>query len=128
MAIAQCAGNLEQLFELFEQDCQAILQSWSRRLVYLFDQDCKRGRNNANSNLAILVSKKVKLVGEQVGQVREMTKRTKIANPRGSIYTTIMELSSQNHIKDGLLGPNSIMVVYMEPLGILHGRFPTTLF
>ena len=37
--------------------------------------------------------------------------------PRGSIHTTIMELGSQNHNKDGLLGPNSIMVVYMEPLG-----------
>ena len=38
-------------------------------------------------------------------------------NPRGSIYTTIMELGSKSHNKDGLLGPNSIMVVYMNPLG-----------
>ena len=37
--------------------------------------------------------------------------------PRGSIYTTIMELGPKNHIGDGLLGPNSIMVVYMDPLG-----------
>ena len=31
--------------------------------------------------------------------------------------TTIMELGPQNQIRDGLLGPNSIMVVYMDPLG-----------
>ena len=37
--------------------------------------------------------------------------------PRGSIYTPIMELGSQNHSGDGLLGPNSIIVVYMDPLG-----------
>ena len=28
-----------------------------------------------------------------------------------------MELGHQNHNRDGLLGPNSIMVVYMDPLG-----------
>ena len=28
-----------------------------------------------------------------------------------------MELGPQNHSGDGLLGPNSIMVVYMDPLG-----------
>ena len=28
-----------------------------------------------------------------------------------------MELGHQNHHKDGLLGPNSIIVVYMDPLG-----------
>ena len=39
-------------------------------------------------------------------------------NPRGSIYTTIMELGPQNHNEDGLLGPNSIIVVYMDPLRI----------
>ena len=37
--------------------------------------------------------------------------------PRGSIYTPIMESGSQNHSRDGLLGPNSIIVVYMDPLG-----------
>ena len=37
--------------------------------------------------------------------------------PRGSIYTSIMELGSQNHNKDGLLGPNSIMALDMQPLG-----------
>ena len=37
--------------------------------------------------------------------------------PRGSTYTTIMELGPQSHNMDGLLGPNSIMVLYMEPLG-----------
>ena len=36
--------------------------------------------------------------------------------PRGSIYT-IMELGPQNHNGDGLLGLNSIIVVYMDPLG-----------
>ena len=28
-----------------------------------------------------------------------------------------MELGPQNHSRDGLLGPNSITVVYMDPLG-----------
>ena len=37
--------------------------------------------------------------------------------PRGSIYNTIIELGAQNHNGDGLLGPNSIIVVYMDPLG-----------
>ena len=37
--------------------------------------------------------------------------------PRGSIYTPIMELGSQNHGRDGPLGPNSIIVVCMDPLG-----------
>ena len=37
--------------------------------------------------------------------------------PRGSIYTTIMELDPQSHDRNGLLGPNSILVVYMDPLG-----------
>ena len=31
--------------------------------------------------------------------------------------TAIMEFGPQNHIRDGLLGPSSIiMVVYMDPL------------
>ena len=38
---------------------------------------------------------------------------------RGSIYTTIMELGPQNHNGDGLLGPDSIIVVYMDPLGLV---------
>ena len=33
------------------------------------------------------------------------------------IDTPIMELGSQNHNGDGLSGPNSKMVVYMDPLG-----------
>ena len=37
--------------------------------------------------------------------------------PRGSIYTTIMELDPKSHNGDGLLGPNSIMVVYVDPVG-----------
>ena len=28
-----------------------------------------------------------------------------------------MELGPQNHNREGLLGPNSIVVVYMDPLG-----------
>ena len=38
--------------------------------------------------------------------------------PGGSIYTTIMESGPQNHSGDGLLGPTSMTVVYMDPLGI----------
>ena len=41
------------------------------------------------------------------------------SDPRGSTNTPIMELGSQHHSRDGLLGPNSIMVVYMDPLGII---------
>ena len=43
--------------------------------------------------------------------------------PRGSTNTPIMELGSQNHSRDGRLGPNSIIVVYMEPLG--NSRIPS---
>ena len=42
-----------------------------------------------------------------------------VSIPRGSMYTTIMELGPQNHNGDGLSGPNSIIVVYMDPLGSL---------
>ena len=42
--------------------------------------------------------------------------------PRGSIYTTIMELGAKNNVEDGLLGPNSIMVVYVDPLGLYMGQ------
>ena len=38
--------------------------------------------------------------------------------PRGSIDTTIMELGPQNHSRDGLMGPNSIMVLQMDPPGL----------
>ena len=52
--------------------------------------------------------------------VRECECRNRLVesqgNPRGSIYTTIMESGPQNHNGDGLLGPNSIIVVYMDPL------------
>ena len=34
------------------------------------------------------------------------------------MYTTIMDLGPQNHNGDGLLGPNSKIVVYMDPLGL----------
>ena len=33
--------------------------------------------------------------------------------PTGSIYTTILELGTQHHNRNGLLVPNSIMVVHM---------------
>ena len=33
------------------------------------------------------------------------------------MYIIIMELGPQSHHKDGFLGPNSIIVVYMDPLG-----------
>ena len=39
---------------------------------------------------------------------------------RGSTYTTFMELGTNKHNKDGLLGPISIMVMYMDPLGYLR--------
>ena len=40
-----------------------------------------------------------------------------IVLPRGSIYAAIMELGPKDHNGDGLLGPTSIMVVYLDPLG-----------
>ena len=33
------------------------------------------------------------------------------------MYTTIVEVDPQIHNGDGRLGPNSVMVVYMDPLG-----------
>ena len=33
-----------------------------------------------------------------------------------------MELGPQNHNGDGLLGPNSIIVVYMDPLGMKNNN------
>ena len=48
--------------------------------------------------------------------VRQMDWHTNMF-PKTSIYTTIMELGHQHHTGDGLLGPNSIMVEYMDPLG-----------
>ena len=36
---------------------------------------------------------------------------------RGSICTTMMEFVPQNRSRDGFFGPNSIMVVHMDPLG-----------
>ena len=62
--------------------------------------------------------------------VRLMDKILHYPLPRGSIWPNsrlesqrvhihyyIMELGPKNHNGDGLLGPNSIMVVYMDPLG-----------
>ena len=53
-----------------------------------------------------------------------------VSPPTLQVYTTIMELGTKNHNGDGLLGPNSINVVYniyiyiyvyiyiyMDPLG-----------
>ena len=42
---------------------------------------------------------------------------TSINEPRGSIYTTIMELVPKRPSPLWFWGPNSIMVVYMDPLG-----------
>ena len=37
----------------------------------------------------------------------------------GPFYTTIMALGPRNRRKDGLLGPTSITVVHVGPLGLL---------
>ena len=42
----------------------------------------------------------------------------RILDPRGSIYTTIMELDPQNHNGDGFLVPDSRIVVYVDTLGM----------
>ena len=34
-----------------------------------------------------------------------------------------MELGPQNHNGDGLFGPNSIIVVYVDPLGMFNPTF-----
>ena len=53
--------------------------------------------------------------------------------PRGSIYTTTMELGPTNHpCYYGFWGPNSIMVVFMDPLAYMgscqnYGPFLGTL-
>ena len=39
--------------------------------------------------------------------------------PRGSIYTTIMESGPKRPSPLWFWGPNSIMVVYMDPLGYI---------
>ena len=39
--------------------------------------------------------------------------------PRGSIYTTIRELAPKYHTIEGIMGPNSLMDVYVDPLGYL---------
>ena len=38
--------------------------------------------------------------------------------PRGSIYTTIMELGPERPSPLWFWGPNSIIVMYMDPLGL----------
>ena len=48
--------------------------------------------------------------------------------PRGSADTTIIELNPQNHNKDCLSVPNSIMVVDMDPVGGTTGTFLSRLF
>ena len=37
---------------------------------------------------------------------------------RGSIYTTIRELGPKSLTKERIMGPNSLMVVYVDPLGV----------
>ena len=46
-----------------------------------------------------------------------------VRNPRGSIYTTSMELGPKRPFLSWLWGSNSIMVVYMDPLGISFMRW-----
>ena len=41
-----------------------------------------------------------------------------IGNNSGPYITTIMELGSQNHLRGGLVGPNSKIEVFMDSLGI----------
>ena len=36
--------------------------------------------------------------------------------PRGSTCTTIRELGPKYHIIEGIMGPNSLMVVHVDPL------------
>ena len=48
-----------------------------------------------------------------------------IGFPRGSIYTTIMELGSKRPSPLWFSGPNSIIVVYMDPLGLLMVKAST---
>ena len=36
-----------------------------------------------------------------------------------------MEIGPQSHIRDGLLGPNSTMVVFMDPVGFFY-TFPAS--
>ena len=40
--------------------------------------------------------------------------------PRGSTYTTIMELGPRRPSPLWFWGPNSIVVVYMDPLGYIY--------
>ena len=49
-------------------------------------------------------------------RIQTLTRVIRNLKPRGPIYTTTTELSPQNHSRNGLLGPKSIMVVYMDPL------------
>ena len=57
-----------------------------------------------------------------LGFIKTRTPSLRVTSlPRGSIlYTTIMESGPQNRHRDGLLGPNYIMVVCMDPLGYAH--------
>ena len=47
-----------------------------------------------------------------------MYPRERIPIPRGSICTTIMELGPKDHPYYGFGDPNSIIGVYMDPLGV----------
>ena len=54
---------------------------------------------------------------DHCGRLAGSTSSCKTEKPRGSTYTTIMVLGPQSHNGDGLLGPNFLIVVYMDPLG-----------
>ena len=54
------------------------------------------------------------------GAIRSWCGYFKLDSQEGTfiyIKTSIMELGPPNYIRDGLLGHNSRMVVYMDPLG-----------
>ena len=44
-----------------------------------------------------------------------------LAKPK-SRDTTVLEIGPQSHDRDGLLGPNSIIVVYVDPLGLSSAK------
>ena len=43
--------------------------------------------------------------------------------PGGSRYTTFKELGPKYHTIEGIMGPNSLMAVYVNPLGYIWRTF-----
>ena len=56
------------------------------------------------------------LLSHGLGSKPVLLQRTR--NPRGSTYTTIVELGPKRPSLLWFRGPNSIMVVYVDPLGV----------